>query len=92
MPSPNLKRDNYFNIVQDTYGDKSFRGVYDGNDNLLYAAFALPGSDPAVPCWQIKQLNYSGTNLVSILWPEINGKASTDYSFAWDDRASYTYS
>ncbi len=91
MPSPDLKRDNFNNIIQQTYDEKSFRGDYAGA-NLIYAGFAIEGSDPAERVWQIKQLNYTGANLTSVLWPEIDGKATTDYSFAWDDRASYTYS
>lgn len=91
MPSPNLKRDNFHNVLQQTYDEKSFRGDYDGN-NLIYAGFAIEGTDESVRAWQIKQLNYTDNNLVSVLWPQIDGKASTDYSFSWDDRASYTYS
>ena len=91
MPSPNLKRDNYFNVISDTYDEKSFRGDYSGA-NLIYAGFAIQGSAEGDRVWQIKQLNYDGSNLISVLWPQINGKASTDYSFSWTDRASYTYS
>lgn len=91
MPSPNLQRDNYYNVIQQSYDEKSFRGEY-SSTNLIYAAFALPGSDEGDRVWQIKQLNYSGDNLVSVLWPEIDGKASTNYSFSWTDRATYTYS
>lgn len=91
MPSPNLKRDNYDYVMQQTYDEKSFRGDYDGN-NLIYAGFAIEGTDTSVRSWQIKQLNYTDNNLVSVLWPQLDGKATTDYSFAWDDRASYTYS
>ena len=80
------------NGATSTYGDKSFRGIYDGSNNLIYAGFALPGSDEAVACWQIKQLNYDGSNnLISILWPEYNGKADTGYDFIWNDYAGYTY-
>lgn len=91
MPSPNLSRDNYYNVIQQTYDEKSFRGDYSGA-NLIYAGFAIEGSDENVRCWQIKKLTYSGANLVSVTWPQYNGIASTDYSFAWADRASYTYS
>ncbi len=92
MPSPNLKRDNYDNVIQNSYGDRAFKGEYDGSNNLIYAAFAIPGSSTATRCWQIKKLAYSGTNLITITWPQISSKASSQYSFAWDDRASYTYS
>jgi hypothetical protein len=91
MPSPNLARDNFYNIVQQSYDEKSFRGDYSGS-NLIYAGFAIQGSSESDRVWQIKKLTYSGANLVSVTWPEYNGKASTDYNFAWADRASYTYS
>ena len=92
MPSPNLQRDNYFNLIQDTYGDKSFRGEYDGSDNLIYAGFALPGAADGDRVWQIKKLAYTSDNLTSVKWPQISSKASTAYSFEWDERATYTYS
>lgn len=92
MGGPNLRRDNYGNVVQQSYDEKAFLGDYTGS-NLIYAGFALPGSATSDRVWQIKQLNYDGANLVSVLWPEDpNGIASVEYSFAWDDRASYTYS
>ncbi len=92
MVAVKLKRDPDFNLVQSSYGDKSFRGEYDGSNNLIYAGFALPGSGEDERVWQIKFLTYSGTNLTEIEWPELDGKASTDYSFSWTDRATYTYS
>lgn len=92
MSGPNLKRDNYDNVVQGSYGDKSFRGEYDG-DNLIYVGFAIAGSSESSRVWQIKKLAYSDDNLVSITWPQDpNAKASTEYSFSWTNRASYTYS
>lgn len=91
MSGPNLKRDNYDNVIQQSYGEKSFRGDYDGED-LIYVGFAIPGSNESARVWQIKQLNYDSNNLVSILWPQApDGKASTDYAFAWANRATYTY-
>lgn len=92
MPSPNLKRDNFFNVISDTYDEKSFRGEYDGSNNLIYAGFAIEGSSESERCWQIKQLNYTGVNLTSVLWPQYESKSTTDYVFSWTDRASYTYS
>ncbi len=87
-----IKHDQYHNLVQGTYGDKAFRGDYDVNDNLIYAGFAIPGSSTGDRVWQIKKLTYTDNNLVSITWPEISSKASTSYSFEWDDRTLYTYS
>jgi hypothetical protein len=95
MPSPNLQRDNYDNVIQKTYGERKFEGEYDGSNNLIYAGFALPGTSTSAPSWQIRKLTYSGTNLISVTWPQFpyaGGIASRDYKFVWADRASYTYS
>ena len=92
MPFVPLQKDQYGNVVQASYNDRTFRGEYDGSNNLIFAGFALPGADTSEPVWQIKQLNYTTTNLTDILWPEYNAKASREYLFAWDDRATYTYS
>lgn len=92
MPSVNLQRDNFRNVIQDTYGDKEFRGEYDGSNNLIYAGFALPGAAEGDRVWQIKKLAYTGTNLISVKWPELDSEPDIGYSFSWTDRATYTYS
>ena len=93
MPSPNLSHDNYGNVLQQSYDEKTFRGEYDVSNNLIYAGFALPGADTSVRVWQLKKLTYDGSNnLLTIVWPEYNNQATIEYNFAWDDRASYTYS
>jgi len=86
-----IQRDQFNNLIQDSYGDKAFRGEYVDN-NLVYAGFALPGSDEDARVWQIKNLTYDANNLIQVDWPELNSKANTSYSFAWTDRATYTYS
>ena len=91
MPSPALKRDSANNVIQESYGEQSFRGEYSGT-NLIYAGFAIEGAATSIAVWQIRKLTYDGGgNITSILWPVMNGEASTDYSFIWDSRASYTY-
>lgn len=92
MPSPNLTKDNFLNLIQGSYDEKAFRGIYDGSGNLIYAGFAQIGADPANAVWQIKKLTYTGSNLTSILWPQISGKASGDFSFIMNSYAGYTYS
>jgi hypothetical protein len=96
MPSPNLQRDNYNNVIQKTYGERAFQGAYDGSNNLIYAGFALPGTATSEPSWQIRKLVYDmSNNLTEILWPEFpyaGGISSRDYKFVWDDHTSYTYS
>ena len=86
-----IQRDQFNNLIQDSYGDKAFRGEYSGN-NLVYAGFALPGSNEGDRVWQIKMLTYDTNNLIQVDWPQLNGKADTSYSFSWTDRTSYTYS
>lgn len=92
MPFPALKLDQFHNVVQESYLERAFRGEYDGSNNLIYAGFALPGALEGDAVWQIYKLDYTGTNITSITWPEIGSKASSAYNFAWDDRATYTYS
>ncbi len=92
MAYPALRRDFNHIVIQATYEETAFQGEYDVNDNLIYSAQADPGSNPAVRVWQIRKLTYSGQNLTKIEWPQLNGVASTSYSFAWSDRATYTYS
>ncbi len=66
MPQVPLQRDQFNNVIQDSYGDREFRGDYDGSNNLIYAGFALPGSSESSRVWQIKKLAYTGTNLTSV--------------------------
>jgi len=92
MVFPALKRDQFNNVVQESYVERAFRGEYDGSDNLIYAGFAQAGSLEGDAVWQIMKLAYTADNLTSITWPQIDSKASTGYTFSWTDRASYTYS
>ena len=92
MPFPALKRDQNHTIVQDSYLEREFRGEYDGSNNLIYAGYAAMGSAEGDRVWQIQKMAYTGTNMTSIKWPEINSFPSTDYSFSWTDRATYVYS
>lgn len=86
--------DNNYRLDPDSFNEESFRGEYDGNDNLIYKGLAKPGSSTALAVWQIAKLTYDGSdNLLSITWPEnANGVPSSTYDFIWDDRATYNYS
>ncbi len=86
--------DNNYRLDPDSFNEESFRGEYDGNDNLIYKGLAKPGSDTALAVWQIAKLTYDGNdNLLSITWPEnANGVPSSNYNFIWDDRATYNFS
>lgn len=79
--------------IPDSFENEAFQGEYDGNDNLIYAGYALIGTSTAVAKWQLFKMTYDGNdNLLNITWP-INdqGAVSSDYEFVWDDRGTYTY-
>ena len=90
---PCAVKDAQGNVIADSFDWLAFQGDYTGT-NLIYKGFARPGADTADPVWQISQQAYDGSNnLVSIKWPQNGtGAANNDFQFAWDDRASYTYS
>lgn len=89
---PTLKHDAQGNLVQQSGVDSTFRGEY-SSSNLIYKGLARPGALEGSLVWQIAQLAYSGTNLISIKWPQgSNGAASSEYIFSWTARATYTYS
>lgn len=90
-----LKEDAQGNVVQDTfYADMAFRGEYDGDGFLVYKGYARPGADEDAAVWQLALLDSDADgNVTSITWPQAdNGAASSEYIFAWTDRATYTYS
>ena len=90
---PSLKRDANNQIIQESYlGDMKFRAEYSGG-NLIYKGYARPGASTAESVWQISFLTYSGSDVTQVDWPQdANGVASSDFKFAWDDRATYNFS
>jgi YD repeat-containing protein len=80
-------------VIPASFGDLAFRGDYTGTD-LIYKGFARPGSATSDDVWQIAKMSYDGShNLLTITWPQnALAKASSDFQFEWDDRATYTYS
>lgn len=91
---PYIKVDVNGREIQDSSDDVAFRGDYDGGENLIYQGFARPGASEAGAVWQVSKNAYDGNNnITSKTWPQnANAHASSDYSFVWADRASYTYS
>lgn len=69
----------------------TYRFDYDGSNNCIYIGAAQPGSLTSDAVWRIKQLNYTGTNCISILFPTVGGNASGAFSFIYNNRASLTY-
>lgn len=87
-----LKEDAQGNVIQESYvGDMKFRGEWVGG-NLIYKAYARPGTATSAAAWQIAKLTYSGSSITQIDWPQSGGIASSEFIFVWDDRAAYTYS
>ena len=71
---------------------QSIRCAYSGS-NMVYRGLARPGTAESAAAWQIIQINYSGSNIVSVLYPQnAAGDASAEYEFQWTQRATYTYS
>jgi YD repeat-containing protein len=67
----------------------SQRMEYDANGNLTYLGMASPGSATNAPRWTIRQFTYdASSNLTSVLYAGGN----VDAKFAWDDRATLSYS
>jgi hypothetical protein len=61
---------------------------YDGSHNPIFVGIAEPGSLTADPVWRVAQLNYSGSDLVEVVYAD--GTAESNH--VWDDRAGYSYS
>lgn len=56
--------------------------------NLVYLGSAVPGTLKSAAGWRITRYTYSGTNLTDIQY----AGGSTDFTYVWNDRASYSYS
>ncbi len=60
------------------------------NPNLIYIWYAIFDTLTSHWGWRIKVIE----NIWAITqekYPLLNSKASNDFSFVWDDRATYTY-
>ena len=60
---------------------------YSGS-NLIYLGKTIPGLAKSAATWQITKYTYSGANLTDIQYPS----GSREFSYIWNDRASYSYS
>lgn len=89
--TPVLKKDQEHNLIQDSYQERAFNGEY-ATSNLIYEGYAKPGTPTSAAAWQIAKHTYTGSNRTATQWPQIGGVGSSEYSFVWDNRASYTYS
>ncbi len=68
----------------------TYRAEYDGDDNIVYEAWSLPGTAEAAASWQICQHTFVKNNLTAIKWADGSG----EFSFKWTKRknGTYTYS
>jgi len=65
------------------------KAEYNGSSLLIYFADAQPGTATSASLWRIRKLSYDGNgNFTTLAWPN----ADTSFLYAWDDRATYTYS
>ncbi len=67
----------------------SWRGIYDGSNNLIYEAWAVPGASTADPVWLIAKYTYDGNN--NQTKTEWAGMPAADYTQIQDNYLSLTY-
>jgi len=81
-------------ILTDPFGGEVTEGNfttymdYDENNNPIYIGKAQIGTTTDSALWQIKKLNWTGSNLTSIQWAE----GTDDFTNVWDDRSGLSYS
>ena len=65
----------------------------DASGNVVYLGYSKVGTQTSEEKWQISYHTYDATNsLLTKTWPQDSGgKPSSEYSFSWDNRATYTY-
>lgn len=75
-------------------GETAIQCENDGNGNPIYIGKAKSGTLTSEAKWQISFQTYDASDaLLTKEWPQNDeGKASTEFEFVWDDRATYTYS
>lgn len=85
------ERDRREFIVEDS--EVALRRENNGSGAVIYTGRAKVGTGTDEAKWQISLTQYDGNSAVaSVTWPEVDGIASSDYQFVWDDRASYSFS
>lgn len=79
-------------FLPQSFKDLAYQGDLNGGASLVYVGFARPGSSTLSPVWQIFKIGYSGSAPISITWPiNSDGIATNDFTYVWNDRATYTY-
>jgi hypothetical protein len=71
----------------------ALRAENDENGNPIYLGKSKVGEHEAADRWQIRAIAYDiNEGVTEVTWPErLNGTASSDYEFSWNERASLTY-
>lgn len=74
-------------------GEVSVQVENDGNGNAIYIGRAIAGTNPSEAKWQVSLQAYDGNNAItSRTWPQNDeGNPSSEYEFAYSDRATFTY-
>jgi hypothetical protein len=67
----------------------SQRFDYDGNGNVEYIGYAVPGISIYSPAWKIIKLSYDGNNNVT---SRLFASGSCEFAFIWNSKEGYTYS
>lgn len=77
--------------VQDPFSKEDYvtRYAYDVSNRVEYVGYARPGTATDVAKWQILKYTYDGAGLVT---SQLFAQGSHDYSYVWDNRATYDYS
>lgn len=79
-------------VIPSTFDDLAYQADLGMGTTAVYEGWARPGAFTDQPIWKICMHTYSGTTLLTTVWPEDDhGHASADYGFVWDDRADYIY-
>ncbi|MCK5611384.1 hypothetical protein KAR91_56460 [Candidatus Pacearchaeota archaeon] len=85
-PGDNLKKDDQY--LPYSHADLQWRSADDGNGDIEYIGYAMPGVADAEEGWQIEKFTNTAGSPVA-------GKfagGSNRYDKIWDNRAGYSYS
>jgi len=67
----------------------SYRSAYDGDGNVLYEGWAVPGSVTSAAVWIIATHEYDASQRITATkW---TGTPAADFVSIWDNRTSLTY-
>jgi hypothetical protein len=68
-------------------GDYKLKIDYNGGANPVYIGKARANATVTEAIWQIKYINYSGSNPTEILW----ANSTSDFNYRWDRRTNTSW-